>query len=70
MSLTLARDGTVTNIELLGTTGVTASNRPQLALHRERARRAVSLASPFKLPAEFYEEWKQVTVTLDIRLAR
>ena len=39
-------------------TGVTASNRAQAELHRERAIRAVELAAPFKLPGEYYEAWK------------
>jgi outer membrane biosynthesis protein TonB len=53
--LTLARDGRVSRIDVVGTTGVTASNRPQVALHQERAKKAVMLASPFRLPAEFYD---------------
>ena len=70
LSLTLARDGRVTGIDVVGTTGVTASNRPQLALHQERARKAVTLASPFNLPAKYYEAWKQLNVTLDLRLSQ
>lgn len=45
-------------------TGVTPSNRAQAALHRERAVRAVELAAPFKLPAEYYEAWKTIGPTL------
>ncbi|MBV9932367.1 MAG: cell envelope biogenesis protein TolA, partial [Alphaproteobacteria bacterium] len=70
LAVTLARDGSVTHVELVRTTGVTPSNRPQVPLHQERARKAVMLASPFHLPAEYYEAWKQVTVTLDLRLSQ
>lgn len=70
LNISLARDGRVTSIEVVGTTGVTASNRPQVALHQERARRAITLASPFELPDEYYDEWKQLTISLDLRLAR
>ncbi|HEY0027558.1 MAG TPA: cell envelope biogenesis protein TolA [Allosphingosinicella sp.] len=68
--ITLARSGAITGIRVTGTTGTTASNRPQVALHQERARKAVTLAAPFGLPAEFYENWKELTITLDMRLAQ
>ena len=70
LRVSLARDGSVTHVELVGTTGVNASNRPQLALHQERAKKAVMLASPFRLPAEFYDAWKQMSVTVDKRLTQ
>jgi hypothetical protein len=70
LALTLARDGSVTHVEVVGTRGVTPSNKPQVPLHQERARKAVMLASPFRLPAEYYDAWKQVTVTLDLRLSQ
>jgi outer membrane biosynthesis protein TonB len=70
LSLTLARDGTVTHVQLVGTSGVNASNKPQVPLHQERARKAVMLASPFRLPADYYDAWKQVNVTLDLRLSQ
>jgi outer membrane biosynthesis protein TonB len=70
LRISLGRDGSVTHIELIGTTGVNASNRPQLALHQERAKKAVMLASPFRLPAEYYDAWKQMTVTVDKRLTQ
>jgi outer membrane biosynthesis protein TonB len=70
LSLTLARDGRVTGMEVVRTTGITASNRPQVALHQERARRAVTLASPFNLPDKYYDSWKQLNVTLDLRLSQ
>jgi outer membrane biosynthesis protein TonB len=70
LSLTLARDGSVVRADVVGTTGITASNRPQVALHQERAKKAVMLASPFRLPADYYDAWKQINVTLDLRLSQ
>ena len=70
LALTLARDGAVTHVQVVGTRGVTPSNRPQVPLHQERAKKAVMLASPFRLPPEYYDAWKQVTVTLDLRLSQ
>jgi protein TonB len=40
--------------------GITDSNRPQAALHAERAIRAVQLAAPFDLPEEFYDRWRRI----------
>ncbi|OBV12365.1 energy transducer TonB [Erythrobacter dokdonensis] len=40
--------------------GITDSNRAQAARHAENAIRAVQLATPFDLPAEYYEAWKSV----------
>lgn len=40
--------------------GETDSNRPQKALHAERAIRAVQLAAPFDLPDEYYNAWKTI----------
>jgi hypothetical protein len=70
ISLNLARDGRITSLEIVGTTGITASNRPQVALHQERAKRAVTLAAPFNLPAQYYDAWKQLDLTLDLRLSQ
>lgn len=41
--------------------GIDDSNRPQAARHAEQAIRAVELAAPFSLPAEYYDAWKHVT---------
>lgn len=68
--ISLAQDGRVTDIRIAGTTGQTASNRPQVPLHREHAERAVRLAAPFRLPAQYYEAWKQLRVTFDKRLSQ
>lgn len=68
--ISLAQDGRVTDIRIAGTTGQTASNRPQVPLHREQAERAVRLASPFRLPAQYHEAWKSLRVTFDKRLSQ
>src|SRR3546814_1995541 len=59
-SVHLNRDGSLQGRpEVLDTTGVTASNKAQVSLHKERAVQAVMLAAPFKnLPPEFYDQWK------------
>lgn len=41
--------------------GITPANRPQAQRHAEQAIRAVRLAAPFQLPAEYYSAWKHVT---------
>jgi outer membrane biosynthesis protein TonB len=45
-------------------TGITDSNRAQADLARERAIRAVKLAAPFKLPAQYYNAWKVIAPVL------
>jgi outer membrane biosynthesis protein TonB len=71
LSIRLARDGSVTDIDVLRTTGQTASNRPQVKLHQEQAVRAVRLASPFRLPAEYYDAWKLLSpIGFDKRLSQ
>ena len=47
---------------------ITDSNRPQAALHCERAIRAVQLAAPFNLPAQFYSRWDDLEWQFDRRL--
>jgi outer membrane biosynthesis protein TonB len=71
LSIRLARDGSVTDVDVLRTTGQTASNRPQVRLHQEQAVRAVRLASPFRLPAEYYDAWKLLSpIGFDKRLSQ
>ena len=48
--------------------GVTPSNAAQKSRHAEQAIRAVRLAAPFNLPAEFYDHWKVVNSRFDKRL--
>jgi outer membrane biosynthesis protein TonB len=68
LKINLARDGSVTNIQFVGTTGINDSNRSIAPIHKERAIKAVRLASPFQLPANLYDGWKEVTVNFDWRL--
>lgn len=71
LSISLARDGSVTRVEVIRTSGQTPSNRPQVKLHQEQALRAVRLASPFKLPDQYYEAWKYLSpIGFDRRLSR
>ena len=58
LSIRLSRDGTVGDVRVLDTVGVTDSNRGQVRLHQEAAVKAVRLAAPFVLPAELYDAWK------------
>ncbi|MCK9540684.1 MAG: hypothetical protein M0R03_01480 [Novosphingobium sp.] len=41
--------------------GITDANRAQAARHAEQAIRAVELAAPFDLPAQYYDAWKRVS---------
>ena len=51
--------------------GITDANRPQAARHAEQAVRAVQLAAPFDLPAEYYDAWKRVaSFRFDKRLSQ
>jgi hypothetical protein len=71
LSIWLAPSGAVTRVEVIRTTGQTASNRPQVKLHQEQAVRAARLASPFRLPAEYYDEWKHLSpIGFDKRLSQ
>lgn len=58
------------NPEIVGTTGVTDSNRTQVQLHQELAIKAIRLASPFKLPADLYDGWKSLHIGFDRRLSQ
>lgn len=61
LAFELNEDGTLRGRpRVLRQSGINASNRPQAALHAERAIRAVQLAAPFDLPAEFYNAWKSI----------
>ncbi|MEM8918051.1 MAG: cell envelope biogenesis protein TolA [Pseudomonadota bacterium] len=54
---------------IVNTSGKTASNAPQAALHGERAVAAVRRAAPFDLPEKFYDSWKDLQANFDKRLA-
>lgn len=65
----LNEDGTLRgNPVLVQQSGITDSNRPQASLHAERAMRAVRLAAPFRLPADYYSRWRKLRWTFDRRL--
>lgn len=73
LSVYLNPDGSVKGRpEVVGTTGITASNEAQVSLHQERAVQAVMRAAPFQnLPPEFYDEWKWLKpLNFDGRLSR
>ena len=61
LTWSLNRDGTLAGPpRVVRQEGINDSNRPQAALHAEQAIRAVQLAVPFQLPAEYYDAWKRV----------
>jgi hypothetical protein len=61
LAFELNEDGTLAGRpRVLRQSGINASNRPQASLHAERAIRAVQLAAPFDLPAEYYNAWKSI----------
>ncbi|MBP6031158.1 MAG: TonB C-terminal domain-containing protein [Sphingobium sp.] len=71
LSVRLARDGAlVGDPQVVSTSGQTASNRGQVRLHQEQAIRAVRLAAPFQLPADLYDGWKSLSVTVDRKLSQ
>lgn len=54
-------DGTLAGPpRLVSQAGITDANRAQAQRHVEQAIRAVRLAAPFDLPAEYYAAWKHV----------
>ena len=62
LSWNLNRDGSLAGTpQVVRQEGITDANRPQAARHAEQAIRAVQLAAPFDLPAEYFEAWKRVT---------
>jgi outer membrane biosynthesis protein TonB len=62
--ISLNRDGSLAGEPRVSQTGVTDTNRTQAGLARERAVRAVRLAAPFKLPAQYYDAWKTIAPIL------
>lgn len=67
----LKRDGSIDGSPTLDTqSGVNESNRSQARLHVDQAIRAVRLAVPFNLPAEYYDAWKVIRPTFDKRLSQ
>jgi hypothetical protein len=68
----LNRDGSLAGRpRVVSQSGVTDANRAQQARHAEQAIRAVQLASPFDLPAQYYDSWKRVaTFRFDRKLSQ
>jgi len=67
----LKSDGSIDGAPTLDSqTGINESNRGQAKLHVDQAIRAVRLAAPFKLPAEYYDAWKIIRPTFDKRLSQ
>jgi outer membrane biosynthesis protein TonB len=58
------------NPVVVSQTGVTPSNEAQKGRHAEQAIRAIRLAAPFDLPAQFYDHWKVINSTFDRRLSQ
>lgn len=56
--------------EVVGQSGITPSNRAQAPLHAENAIKAVRLAAPFNLPAQYYSAWQVITTRFDKRLSQ
>lgn len=71
LSVRLNRDGSLSGApELVSQSGVNDSNRAQARLHVDQAIKAVRLAAPFKLPADFYDAWRDIRPTFDRRLSQ
>jgi outer membrane biosynthesis protein TonB len=72
LSWSLNRDGSLAGPpRLVRQEGITETIRPQAARHAEQAMRAVQLAAPFTLPAEYYGAWQRVaSFRFDKRLSQ
>ncbi len=61
LSWSLNKDGSLAGTpRVVRQDGITDANRAQAARHAEQAIRAVQLAAPFNLPAEYHDAWKRV----------
>lgn len=72
LSFNLNQDGSLAaKPQVVRQLGITPANSAQAARHAEQAIRAVQLASPFNLPAEYYDAWKRVSsFRFDLRLSQ
>lgn len=72
LSFELNEDGSLAGKpRVVSQSGVTDANRAQQARHAEQAIRAVQLAAPFDLPAQYYSLWKRVaSFRFDRRLSQ
>jgi hypothetical protein len=65
----LDSSGNIIGTPAASTTGITPSNRNQVAVHQERAIAAVRLAAPYTtFPAQYYEDWKVIEPVLYLGL--
>jgi hypothetical protein len=72
LSFNLNRDGTLAGTPtVVRQLGINDTNRNQAERHAEQAIKAVRLAAPFDLPAEYYDAWKRVSAfRFDKRLSQ
>ncbi len=72
LAWSLNADGTLAaGPQVVRQEGITDANRSQAARHAEQAIRAVRLAAPFDLPAEYYTAWKRIaSFRFDKRLSQ
>jgi outer membrane biosynthesis protein TonB len=72
LSFNLNRDGSLAGTPtVVRQSGIDAINRNQAERHAEQAIRAVRLAAPFDLPAQYYDAWKRVSAfRFDKRLSQ
>ena len=72
LAFDLSPDGSLAGRpKVVSQSGVTDANRAQQARHAEQAIRAVQLAAPFDLPAQYYSLWKHVaSFRFDRRLSQ
>jgi outer membrane biosynthesis protein TonB len=72
LSWNLNKDGSLSGRpQVVRQTGVTDANRAQAERHAEQAIRAVQLAAPFDLPADYYDGWKRISsFSFDLRLSQ
>ena len=61
----LSQSGALSSFSSVTTSGVNDSNKPQVAIHQECAKKAIQLASPFDLDPENYDYWKEYTLHLE-----
>ena len=61
----LSQSGALTSFSSVTTSGVNDSNKPQVAIHQECAKKAIQLASPFDLDPDNYDYWKEYTLHLE-----
>jgi len=62
-------DGTLAGPpRIVSQSGITDANRSQANRHKEQALKAVRLAAPFALPAQYYTVWRHLRFTFDWKI--